>query len=449
MRANIVALLLGLVLFTAPVWAAKIHLKDGTVVSGKVEKVDSEKVELVTPLGILMTIPMQSVSSIEYEPGEAPPVLVAKIHLKDGSTISGKIEKGDSEKVEVVTAVGVRMTIPMEIISSIEYEPGEIITPKPPRPEKAVEGPRQLSQESSSEVFSSLHALVGEEVIIRPKDGDDIPAILKGVSETERKIAYKAVRRFFGKTTLGSKQILGLEEVSYIETGEGQKLSMEDIHKAMKEGRESFAKLKPSLARRSIQYRMVGDGVSLGAGIARIYALNSAGDAVAAAEESSRSGYWGNYEEVERHVQDAEGMTKLNNYLVIGAMVWWLGVGLAESKEEEENFKRFTVEKASGVRIFKLIGEVADISGSILCWYYSYKANSELQLDNYSRAEEFYKTATTWAVVSAAGAFSEVFADFLYLEAAAQPESWKDRGNLSLNTRFREGSPFVVLSYSF
>lgn len=51
-------------------WAAKVHLKDGTVISGKIENADREKVEITTSLGIRMSIPRESIRNIEYEPGE-------------------------------------------------------------------------------------------------------------------------------------------------------------------------------------------------------------------------------------------------------------------------------------------------------------------------------------------------------------------------------------------
>ncbi len=70
MRARILALLLVGVFVASPVGAAKIHFKDGSLISGKVEKADSESVEVVTSLGVRMTIPMESVSKIECDPGE-------------------------------------------------------------------------------------------------------------------------------------------------------------------------------------------------------------------------------------------------------------------------------------------------------------------------------------------------------------------------------------------
>jgi len=51
-------------------WAAKVYLKDGTVISGKIENADREKVEITTSLGIKMSIPRESIRNIEYEPGE-------------------------------------------------------------------------------------------------------------------------------------------------------------------------------------------------------------------------------------------------------------------------------------------------------------------------------------------------------------------------------------------
>ena len=57
-------------LLATAAWAAKVHLKDGTVVSGKIESADQEKVDIVTSLGIKMSIPRESIRNIEYEPGE-------------------------------------------------------------------------------------------------------------------------------------------------------------------------------------------------------------------------------------------------------------------------------------------------------------------------------------------------------------------------------------------
>jgi len=57
-------------LLTTTAWAVKVHLKDGTVISGKIENADREKVEITTSLGIKMSIPRESIAEIEYEPGE-------------------------------------------------------------------------------------------------------------------------------------------------------------------------------------------------------------------------------------------------------------------------------------------------------------------------------------------------------------------------------------------
>ena len=70
MKVRILILSVACVFLTTPVWAAKIHLKDGTVISGKIEEADSEKVELITPLGVRMTIPRKSITEIIYEPDE-------------------------------------------------------------------------------------------------------------------------------------------------------------------------------------------------------------------------------------------------------------------------------------------------------------------------------------------------------------------------------------------
>ena len=70
MKVRILILSVTCVFLTTSVWAAKVHLKDGTVISGKIEKSDAEKIELITPLGVKMTIPRESVTEIIYEPRE-------------------------------------------------------------------------------------------------------------------------------------------------------------------------------------------------------------------------------------------------------------------------------------------------------------------------------------------------------------------------------------------
>jgi|GEM_PF-6299095 len=224
----------------------------------------------------------------------------AKIHLKDGSVISGRVEKANSEKIEVVTSLGVRMTIPMESITAIEY------------------GPRELG------------------------------------------IVWK-----------------------------------------------------PSTVRRSIQYRAVRDLISFGAGLARFITLTSAKNAASAAGEASRRWEWN---DVREHVEDAKRMSKVNHWLFIGDIVAWASlVGFFESREEKESYEMFIAEQGSEHRGSKLVGEIIHFGGSLLCWYYSYRADATLDSDKYSKASGSYTTAAMWAFVSVVGNLLKLGVDYFYL----------------------------------
>ena len=112
MRITLMSLLC--FLLTATAWSAKVHLKDGTVISGKIESADQEKVEITTSLGVRMTIPKESIGNIEYEPGERQQERIREI--------KERIEYLDT-KIKSATDWGVGLFVNTLFIGLPVYDP--------------------------------------------------------------------------------------------------------------------------------------------------------------------------------------------------------------------------------------------------------------------------------------------------------------------------------------
>lgn len=143
------------------------------------------------------------------------------IYLKDGSTIKGEVVSSTTDSLDVRTSYGM-LRIGKDNVLRIEFDQ---------------EIPQEETMQGSAvvrvhpDVFSPLYDLVGKKVTIQPKYGAQFSAVLKAVSD--REITYKL--------RWGPEKSLPLEQIAYIETGEGQKLSMEEIHKVIKKGRKRYS----------------------------------------------------------------------------------------------------------------------------------------------------------------------------------------------------------------
>jgi len=111
--------LLGMVLWGSSVEAAKIYLRDGDVIGGKILKSEAGKILVETRFGI-KEFEEAVIIKIEYEQGEKPTLKEeATIFLTDDSKITGKIV--GIETFTIKTKMGL-VKIPLNEVKLLSYE---------------------------------------------------------------------------------------------------------------------------------------------------------------------------------------------------------------------------------------------------------------------------------------------------------------------------------------
>ena len=114
-------ILLALLMISGITNADQIHLKDGSMVIGEIQKMVDGKITLQTSFAGEITIPITEVNQITTE-------AIKPVHLHDGSIIQGTIDMKSPEQVQVIQKQGE---------AGITVNTSEVVSINPPAPEPA------------------------------------------------------------------------------------------------------------------------------------------------------------------------------------------------------------------------------------------------------------------------------------------------------------------------